>query len=140
MIEFLAKVTASINIYTILFFKIFEPTEKAIFVLYEVFGVGITLISSAIFWYKYRNEKKILNIFKKCESLPIKHKFTLFVFTITYAIPNRILIHNSIPSAIHSFVFFLTLLLGIIIPILLLFAFFYFIFHSIRFLFPPLSQ
>lgn len=118
MIEFLAKIIANINVYTILFFKIFNPTEKGIFVLYEVFGVGITLISSAIFWYKYKNEKKILNIFKKCKSLPIKHKFTLFVFTITYAIPNKILIHNSVPSAIYSFVFFLMLLLGMITPIL----------------------
>ena len=38
------------------------------------------------------------------------------------------MIYNNVPSTIYSFVFFLTVLFGMICPIILLFAFFYLIF------------
>lgn len=78
MTELLVKIIANINVYTIFFFEIYKPTIKAISILYEVFNIGVILISCAIFWYKYKNEKRILDIFEKCKNLPTRHRLTVF--------------------------------------------------------------
>jgi hypothetical protein len=89
-------------------------------IFYQVLEVVIVLLSIIIFiLFYWRNFRKI-SFNKSILSLPLKNKFVLVWFTLFFAIPNKILVNNRIPSSITAIIVFLIILVSNFFPVFIL--------------------
>jgi hypothetical protein len=86
---------------------------------YKVLEVVIVLLSILIFGLFYWKNFKQIN-FNGYRFLPVKNKVLLILFTLFFAVPNKVLINNRIPAIITAITVFLIVAVSSFFPLFIL--------------------
>ena len=91
-----------------------------VFIFAELFLVFVSNIFLGLYliYEARKNPDFIFNNLEKFWSLPLRNQIPLFLFTVSIAVPNRVLINNSIKGIYLYFFMVVYLFLGFIEPLL----------------------
>ena len=90
------------------------------FIFAELFLVFFSNIFLGLYliYEARKNSNFVYNDLEKFRTLPLKNQITLFLFTISIAVPNKVLVNNSIKTIYLYFLTLFYLFLGFIEPLL----------------------